>query len=178
MKQKLALCCALVHRPDILFLDEPTTGVDAVSRREFWDLLGELKRGGLTTIVSTPYMDEADRCDRVALIQRGTLLAVDTPGVVAQMFGRPLIAVRAEPRNQALRALRAYDHTATAYPFGSSIHFTDRRADVPAERQQTELRTFLEAQRLAHVSIELTAATVEDTFMARMGSNQQDGGGP
>ena len=79
MKQKLALCCALVHRPEILFLDEPTTGVDAVSRREFWDLLGTLKASGLTIVVSTPYMDEANRCDRVALIQRGRLLAVDTP---------------------------------------------------------------------------------------------------
>ena len=79
MKQKLALCCALVHRPEILFLDEPTTGVDAVSRREFWDLLAALKATGLTIVVSTPYMDEADRCDRVALIQRGRLLAIDTP---------------------------------------------------------------------------------------------------
>ena len=76
----LALCCALVHRPEILFLDEPTTGVDAVSRREFWDLLGHLKAGGLTAVVSTPYMDEADRCDRIALMQRGNLLAVDTRG--------------------------------------------------------------------------------------------------
>jgi ABC-2 type transport system ATP-binding protein len=175
MKQKLALCCALVHRPDILFLDEPTTGVDAVSRREFWDLLGDLKRGGLTTVVSTPYMDEAHRCDRVALIQRGTLLAVDTPRAVAQMFGQPLIAVRAERRNDALRALRAYRNTGSAYPFGSSIHFSDRRTDVPAETQQTELRTYLEAQGLEHASVELTAATVEDTFMARMGGDRPDG---
>src|SRR5436190_4037832 len=79
MKQKLALCCALVHRPDLLLLDEPTTGVDAVSRREFWDLLGRLKEQGQTTVVSTPYMDEATRCDRVALMHRGRLLVVDTP---------------------------------------------------------------------------------------------------
>src|SRR6188474_821948 len=95
MKQKLALCCALVHTPDILFLDEPTTGVDAVSRREFWDLLGQLTRGGLTTIVSTPYMDEATRCGRVALIQQGQLLVVDTPTAIARSFDRPLFAVRA-----------------------------------------------------------------------------------
>ena len=106
MKQKLALCCALVHRPEILFLDEPTTGVDAVSRREFWDLLDRLKATGLTIVVSTPYMDEANRCDRVALIQRGRLLAVDTPEAIAQSFDRPLLAVRAADRYRALLALR------------------------------------------------------------------------
>src|SRR5438445_1056312 len=93
MKQKLALCCALVHRPEILFLDEPTTGVDAVSRREFWDLLGQLKSAGMTIVVSTPYMDEANRCDRVALMQRGRLLAIDTPADVARSFDRPLFAI-------------------------------------------------------------------------------------
>src|SRR5579862_6474208 len=98
MKQKLALCCALVHRPEMLFLDEPTTGVDAVSRREFWDLLDRLKTTGLTVVVSTPYMDEATRCDRVALIQRGRLLAVDTPDAITRAFDRPLIAVRADHR--------------------------------------------------------------------------------
>src|SRR6185503_11632251 len=103
MKQKLALCCALVHRPEILFLDEPTTGVDAVSRREFWDLLTNLKAGGLTAVVSTPYMDEADRCDRIALIQRGRLLAIDTPDAVARSFDRPLIAVRSDKRYETLR---------------------------------------------------------------------------
>src|SRR5690606_37001287 len=86
MKQKLALSCALVHRPDILFLDEPTTGVDAVSRREFWDLLADLKRGGLTIVVSTPYMDEAERCDRVALIQAGRILGIDPPSAIVRRY--------------------------------------------------------------------------------------------
>jgi drug efflux transport system ATP-binding protein len=169
MKQKLALCCALVHRPEILFLDEPTTGVDAVSRREFWDLLGELKAGGLTAVVSTPYMDEADRCDRIALIQRGRLLAIDTPETVARSFDHPLMAVRSDNRHDALIALRAYPHAGTAYPFGASIHFTDRRAEVPAERQQTELRSFLESRGLTNLTVDMTTPTVEDTFMARMG---------
>jgi ABC-2 type transport system ATP-binding protein len=169
MKQKLALCCALVHRPEILFLDEPTTGVDAVSRREFWDLLGELKAGGLTAVVSTPYMDEADRCDRIALIQRGRLLAIDTPETVARSFDHPLMAVRSDNRRDALIALRAYPHAGTAYPFGASIHFTDRRAEVPAERQQAELRSFLESRGLTNLTVDLTTPTVEDTFMARMG---------
>lgn len=168
MKQKLALCCALVHRPEILFLDEPTTGVDAVSRREFWDLLRELKAGGLTAVVSTPYMDEADRCDRVALIQGGRLLAIDTPGAVARSFERPLISVRSNKRHEALRALRQYPFTMTAYPFGETIHFTDKRAEIPASRQQAELREFLESRGFGDLEVKFTPATVEDTFMARM----------
>src|SRR5262249_10409160 len=98
MKQKLALCCALVHRPELLTLDEPTTGVDAVSRREFWDLLGNLQGSGLTIIVSTPYMDEAVRCDRVGLMHGGRLLAVDAPSGITGSFDRPLLAVRATAR--------------------------------------------------------------------------------
>jgi drug efflux transport system ATP-binding protein len=172
MKQKLALCCALVHRPDILFLDEPTTGVDAVSRREFWDLLGHLKAGGLTAVVSTPYMDEADRCDRVALIQRGRLLAIDTPDAVARSFDRPLMAVRSDKRNETLKALREYPHTNSAYPFGESIHFTDKRTDVGVDVQQQQLRSFLETRGVADVAIGPTPPTVEDTFMARMAGDE------
>ena len=97
MKQKLALCCALVHRPDILLLDEPTTGVDAVSRREFWDQLGQLRASGITIVVSTPYMDEAERCDRVALMHDGRLLEVDTPGAIARGVRTALLAVRGAP---------------------------------------------------------------------------------
>src|ERR1041385_6494928 len=98
MKQKLALCCALVHRPQLLFLDEPTTGVDAVSRREFWELLARFRETGLTIVVSTPYMDEADRCDRVALVQRGRVLAIDTPRAITASYGRPLFAIRVADR--------------------------------------------------------------------------------
>src|SRR5262245_41966900 len=118
MKQKLALCCALVHRPEILFLDEPTTGVDAVSRREFWDLLDTFKESGMTILVSTPYMDEAKRCDRVALIQAGKLLAIDTPQAIAHSFDPPLFAIRASDRYRALKALRSFPHTHSIYPFG------------------------------------------------------------
>ena len=170
MKQKLALCCALVHRPEILFLDEPTTGVDAVSRREFWDLLGTLKAAGMTILVSTPYMDEADRCDRVALVQGGRLLAVDTPKAVAESFDRPLLAVRADDRYRALHALRERADTRTVYPFGETLHYVDRRADVPADRIARELRDFLSAQGFRDVSVEPSAATVEDAFIARMGA--------
>ncbi len=170
MKQKLALCCALVHRPDILFLDEPTTGVDAVSRREFWDLLGQFKASGLTTVVSTPYMDEADRCDRVALMQRGRILAVDTPKAIAGSFDRPLFGVRAADRYRAILALRDYRHTHTVYPFGELLHYTDARTDLPAEQVERELRGFLAEKGLEQVVVEPTPATIEDSFMARMGA--------
>ncbi|MBX6331963.1 MAG: ABC transporter ATP-binding protein [Gemmatimonadaceae bacterium] len=169
MKQKLALCCALVHRPDILILDEPTTGVDAVSRRELWDLLGHLQRSGLTIVVSTPYMDEAGRCDRVALVQRGHLLAVDTPAAIAQSFGRPLFAVHAADRYRALLALREYEHAATVFPFGSVLHYTDTRTMLPPERIAHEALAFLIARGFGDATVTPIAPTVEDTFMARMG---------
>ncbi len=170
MKQKLALSCALVHRPGILLLDEPTTGVDAVSRREFWELLAKLKTGGLTIVVSTPYMDEANRCDRVALIQRGQILAIDTPAAVIRAFDRPLFAVRARDRYQALLALRQYPHTHSIFPFGDVLHLTDNRVGAAADAIAAEARAFLESQAARDVTIELTEPTIEDAFMARMGA--------
>jgi len=171
MKQKLALCCALVHRPEALLLDEPTTGVDAVSRREFWDLLGQLKLGGLTILVSTPYMDEANRCDRVALIQHGQLLAVDAPAAIARSFGRPLLVVHVGNRYQALQAIREYAHTHTVYPFGESLHYTDARSVVSELEIVRELAAFLSSRGIQDARIEPTRATVEDTFMERMGTS-------
>jgi ABC-type multidrug transport system ATPase subunit len=170
MKQKLALCCALVHRPEILLLDEPTTGVDAVSRREFWDLLGRFKSAGLTIVVSTPYMDEADRCDRVALIQGGRLLAVDTPRAIAQSFDRPLLAIRAADRYRTLVALRQYPNTGTIYPFGAVLHYTDARRDAPVSQVASDLRAYLRHSGFADLEVRETPPTVEDTFMARMGA--------
>ena len=170
MKQKLALCCALVHRPEILFLDEPTTGVDAVSRREFWDLLATLKASGMTILVSTPYMDEADRCDRVALMQGGRLLAVDTPQKIAQSFDRPLLAVRAARRYPALLALRESPHAHAVYPFGDTIHYVDARKGEPAPQIAAELRAFLASRGFADAQVEPTPPTVEDSFIARMGA--------
>ena len=170
MKQKLALCCALVHRPEILFLDEPTTGVDAVSRREFWDLLATLKASGMTILVSTPYMDEADRCDRVALMQGGRLLAVDTPRNIAQSFERPLIAIRAARRYPALLALRESPHAHAVYPFGDTIHYVDARKGEQASRIAAELRDFLTSRGFADAQVEPATPTVEDSFIARMGA--------
>ena len=170
MKQKLALSCALVHRPDILFLDEPTTGVDAVSRREFWDLLARLKASGLTIVVSTPYMDEADRCDRVALIQRGRLLAIDTPAAVAASCDRPLLAVHAADRHRLLHVVRAYPSAGTVYPFGETLHYTDARTHERADVIARELRAYLAREGFADADVSPTTPTIEDTFMARMGA--------
>ncbi len=171
MKQKLALCCALVHRPEILFLDEPTTGVDALSRREFWELLGRLRSTGLTIVVSTPYMDEARRCDRVALVQRGRLMAIDTPEAIAAAFDRPLLALRVGERYRAIRALRDYENTNTVYPFGDVLHFTDRRTDASPETIARDAEAYLRGAGIEAVTAKPIPATIEDAFMARMGAD-------
>jgi ABC-type multidrug transport system ATPase subunit len=170
MKQKLALCCALVHRPDILFLDEPTTGVDAVSRREFWDLLDQLKAGGLTILVSTPYMDEADRCDRVALLQRGRLLDVDAPARIRGRYPLPLLAVRGADRYRLLLALRRFPHARSAYPFGSELHYTDARQDAETPRLIQEIQGYLTGEGFTDTEVERIEAGIEDSFMLRMGA--------
>jgi ABC-2 type transport system ATP-binding protein len=174
MKQKLALCCALVHRPEILLLDEPTTGVDAVSRREFWDLLATLRGGGLTIVVSTPYMDEADRCDRVALVQQGRLLAVDVPAALAKRFDRPLFAVQAADRYRTLLALRDFPHAHSVLPFGETLHYTDERTGLSTEAIARELAAHLGARSLAGVDVRPTSPTIEDAFIALMGSPSPD----
>lgn len=124
MKQKLALSCALIHKPGILILDEPTTGVDAVSRTEFWQMLSRLKKHNITILVSTPYMDEALRCDRVALIQNGEILAVDTPAMIRKGFKSKMYVVKASDKYRLLLALRKYQGTKTAFAFGDSVHLT------------------------------------------------------
>ena len=165
MKQKLALCCALVHRPEILFLDEPTTGVDAVSRKEFWDLLARLREAGLPIVVSTPYMDEASRCDRVSLLQGGRLLVTDRPAEIVRGYPRPLFAVRGPNILSLLGALRRLPHAAAVWPFGETVHYTDGRGDAAPELIVQEVGTHLESEGLSGVSIEPTGATIEDAFM-------------
>jgi ABC-2 type transport system ATP-binding protein len=169
MKQKLALCCALVHRPELLLLDEPTTGVDAVSRREFWDLLARLRAEGLTIVVSTPYMDEADRCDRVALVQQGRLLDVDRPAAIAAHHDRPLLAVRADDRYRLIGVLRAYEHAAAVYPFGEVLHYTDQRPEQDAARLAGDVAAYLREAGLGGVEVTPIRAGIEDRFMALMG---------
>jgi ABC-2 type transport system ATP-binding protein len=170
MKQKLALSCALVHRPDILLLDEPTTGVDAVSRREFWDQLGNLKASGLTIVVSTPYMDEALRCDRVALIHGGKILEIDPPNAVGRRYPLPLLSVKGPDRFALLHALREFPQAHAVYLFGDELHYTDKRADIPAAEIVAEVKQYLAQHGQSDVEIAPISAGIEDSFMELMGS--------
>jgi ABC-type multidrug transport system ATPase subunit len=165
MKQKLALCCALVHRPEILFLDEPTTGVDAVSRKEFWDLLGRLRDDGLPIVVSTPYMDEASLCDRVSLMQAGRLLVTDRPEAIGRGYPRPLLGVRGPNVLGLLGALRRFPHAAAVWPFGESLHYTDSRAGAAPEQVARELAAHCAGEGLHDVTFTPLEASIEDAFM-------------
>jgi ABC-type multidrug transport system ATPase subunit len=169
MKQKLALSCALIHRPDILILDEPTTGVDAVSRAEFWTMLSRMREYGITVLVSTPYMDEAMKCDRVALIQGGRILSVETPQNIRQQFTGRLFLVRATDKYRLLQALRSYKDTVTAYPFGDSVHVTFRNNIL-----DLRLMAHLSDSGLKEISIEESAAGIEDRFLQLMQNRETD----
>jgi ABC-type multidrug transport system ATPase subunit len=168
MKQKLALSCSLVHRPDILFLDEPTTGVDAVSRREFWDQLRILRDSGLTIVVSTPYMDEAMRCDRIALVQNGHILQIDAPGDVGIHYPLPLLEVVGSDRYRLLLALRKAPHAHSVYPFGTQLHFTDARKDYDAMHSASELVEYARSHGFTDVEAKPIDAGIEDSFMNLM----------
>ena len=163
MKQKLALSCALIHRPDVLFLDEPTTGVDPVSRSEFWDMLDRLKRQGITILVSTPYMDEASRCDRIALVRSGECLSIDTPVGIRTSFDRRLYAVRCASMYKLLGDLREFPDTNSCFAFGDAHHLTLRRDGEDVMRR---LQEYLKGKGYADVSIERLEPSVEDCFMA------------
>ena len=164
MKQKLALCCALVHRPELLLLDEPTTGVDAVSRQEFWQMLGRLKQQGITILVSTPYMDEASLCDRVAFMQDGRLLAIDTPAGITGLFRKPLFAIRARDKHRLINELRTFEHTSSAYAFGNSVHYTDLRHSS----EPHELAEWLKSKGFEEVEVQRIQPGIEDTFISLM----------
>ncbi len=165
LKQKLALCCALVHRPEILFLDEPTTGVDAVSRKEFWDLLGRLRDDGLPIVVSTPYMDEAGLCDRVSLMQAGRLLVTDRPEAIGRGYPRPLLGVRGPNVLGLLGALRRFPHAAAVWPFGESLHYTDARAGAAPDQVARELAAHCVEEGQHDVTFTPIQASIEDAFM-------------
>lgn len=161
MKQKLALSCALIHRPEILFLDEPTTGVDAVSRSEFWEMLDGLRERGMTILVSTPYMDEASRCDRIALCNEGRLLGIDTPEALVRRFEGRLYAVRADAMFALLGAARRIQGAAACYPCGEAHHLV-AGADFDLQRFVRELGP------MPGLHIEPVGATIEDVFIQWM----------
>lgn len=163
MKQKLALSCALIHRPSVLFLDEPTTGVDAVSRKEFWEMLRNLKREGITILVSTPYMDEAGICDRVALMQEGELLSVNTPAGVVADFKKPIAAMKSANMLQLLTDSKQFEGTEDAYPFGEFHHVVLKNGYSASSLQQ-----YLQQHNYADLEINTIEANIEDCFMALM----------
>jgi ABC-2 type transport system ATP-binding protein len=163
MKQKLALSCALIHRPTVLFLDEPTTGVDAVSRKEFWEMLKRLKQQNITILVSTPYMDEAGLCDRVALIQKGNMLSINTPQQIIASFGKTMWAVRASNMLHLLNDLRAFDAVENAYPSGVCHHVIMKDG-----QKESALLQFLLQKQHDNLEIIATAPTIEDCFMQLM----------
>lgn len=163
MKQKLALSCALIHKPEILVLDEPTTGVDAVSRAEFWQMLKKLKTHNITIIVSTPYMDEAMRCDKVALIQNGRILSIDNPQKIREQFTRKLFSVKAADKYKLIIALRKYPETITAWPFGDSVHLT-----VSNDRIDNSLLSLLRKEGISSPVIEECVPGIEDRFLELM----------
>ena len=165
MKQKLALCCALVHRPRILLLDEPTTGVDPVSRKEFWDILKTLKDRGITVLASTPYMDEATKCDRIALIQTGQILSIDTPQNIIDQYPSPLYAIRSEKIRELLKHLRKKDEVATCFSFGDEIHITFEGNDQNAKAR---LLKDLDQEVFPNTSITQITPVIEDSFINLM----------
>ncbi len=163
MKQKLALSCALIHKPGLVVLDEPTTGVDAVSRAEFWEMLKKLKQYNITIIVSTPYMDEAMRCDRVALIQDGQILSIDKPQNIRKGFTRKLFSIKAPEKYRLINALREYPETITAYPFGDSVHAT-----FSDDKYDKNIYEYLDKLGITDVVITETDAGIEDRFLELM----------
>jgi ABC-2 type transport system ATP-binding protein len=159
MKQKLALCCALIHEPKVLFLDEPTTGVDPVSRKELWAMLKKLKKEGITILVSTPYMDEASLCDRIALIQDGAFMKIDTPQNIVDTFGHELWAVRGDNMAKLLKDLRANPKVKSSFAFGETHHITID------DLSQEELQNYLQNEGNKELEIEKIKAGIEDCFM-------------
>ncbi|NGP77183.1 ABC transporter ATP-binding protein [Balneolaceae bacterium YR4-1] len=171
MKQKLALSCALIHKPEVLFLDEPTTGVDAVSRKEFWEMLHRLREQGISILVSTPYMDEAEQCDRIGLLQEGRLLSIDTPQAITNQFDSDLWAIKSRDKYQLIQVLRKYEHARSVQPFGDSVHYSDARDDFDKE----ELTSYLHSNGINRPEMHRITPHIEDTFIRLMEKEVNDG---
>lgn len=170
MKQKLALSCALIHKPEILILDEPTTGVDAVSRKEFWEMLKRLKDMGITILVSTPYMDEASLCDRIALIQQGRLMSVATPLKMTNSFPEDLWAVRTRKIYDTSKLLELIPSMLSVNSFGQVLHLVTKKGMHTAK----SIIQFLSAQGEVEISVEASTATIEDVFILLMNHHKQN----
>ena len=164
MKQKLALSCALIHKPKILVLDEPTTGVDAVSRKEFWEMLKKLQDKEITILVSTPYMDEANLCDRVALIQKGKILDVDPPQRITEKYPHRIIRARSDEIYRLIQDLRAFDKAESVFAFGEFVHFTGTDDNV----EPSQLDAYLHKKNHKNVLVEEINPGIEDVFMGSM----------
>lgn len=162
MKQKLALSCALIHRPLVLFLDEPTTGIDPVSRKELWAMLQKLKSEGITIVVSTPYMDEAMMCDRIAMIQKGSIMTIDTPQGIIDKMPQKIFAVKADNMSCLLADLRKFENTETCHTFGEFHHITFRYDN---EKLCDEMKFYLQKLGYNGVEIKEIEPTIEDCFM-------------
>src|SRR3989339_1580111 len=170
MKQKLALSCALIHKPKVLFLDEPTTGVDPVSRKEFWEMLKRLKSQGITILVSTPYMDEAKLCDRIALIQNGKILKIDTPQNIMDSFDKNLFAVRSENMFKLLNDLRTFNNTESCFAFGEFHHLTLKDNDINI----SDLEKYIAQSGHLNATIKIIKPEIEDCFMQLMKAHPND----
>jgi len=162
MKQKLALCCALIHKPQVLFLDEPTTGVDPVSRKEFWEMLKRLKEQGITMVVATPYMDEAALCDRIALMQNGKILAIETPENISDSYPDLLFEVKAGRTSDVLRALEKFKKKKNVYAFGEFVHLSVGKNE---NFETAELQKYLKNEGFENITIKTVGATIEDSFI-------------
>jgi len=165
MKQKLALCCALIHRPTVLFLDEPTTGVDSVSRKEFWEMLKRLKAQGITILVSTPYMDEASLCERIALIQDGRIMSINTPEQIRNDFKDPLFGIKADKMSHLLQELRQLPEVSSCNSFGEYHHITLAQNDLALQNQ---IKEALSQKGHSGVEIKPITPTIEDCFIHLM----------
>lgn len=166
MKQKLALSCALIHSPRLIILDEPTTGVDAVSRMEFWELLKKMQKRGMTIIVSTPYMDEAALCDRVALMQNGNLLAIDTPEKIVNSYKGTLFSVSTDNMHKLLGDLENLKNTSQIFRFGETIHITSTISDDNSYEES--VKNYLEETGYKNIVVNRVNPVIEDCFLALM----------
>jgi ABC-2 type transport system ATP-binding protein len=164
MKQKLALCCALIHKPKILVLDEPTTGVDAVSRKEFWNMLQHVRKQGISVLVSTPYMDEAARCDRIALVQEGRIIALDTPEAITENFAFPIYGIKGQNNYHLISKIKDMPGLRSIYPSGEYAHL------VMNDNQKTlqEIKDLAASRSQQVVDLEIIKPDIEDCFIEIM----------